>query len=318
MQHPTCAGTLLRAALAAAIALPVALPASAGTMRTRPLPLSARFAPAQIHAAGPTEAFRRLHSRAHGNKKTAHFSFPYGLAADSLGNVYVANYDANTISMIGTNLKASSQVLSQNVISPLSLAVDSTGALFVGNTGGGGTGNVVKFVGGQPVLTITQNTAFPSSIAVDEFDDLYVVANQGVAVDDAYGNTIYGPGYAGYDIDCVAIGNASLYAFINDNYLAGNGSVMLRTSGLQSITGPDSATSPVGAACGANLCWYSDSASNALFVNNGSNVDSVSLGYLPGGVALDVPHNRVFVADPLNNAVHVYDAQNLSLEKTIT
>jgi DNA-binding beta-propeller fold protein YncE len=84
------------------------------------------------------------------------------------------------------------------------------------------------------------------------------------------------------------------------------------------IVGPAGAVTPVGSACGIRLCWYSDSSTDTLWVNNGSNTAEVSVGYDPGGVAFDELHNRVFVAGPLNNAVHVYNAQTLALEKTIT
>ena len=87
---------------------------------------------------------------------------------------------------------------------------------------------------------------------------------------------------------------------------------------MQTIVGPSGAVNPVGAACGSNICWYADNQSNSLWINNGVNNSSVSLGYDPGGVAYDQLHNRVFVADPLNNAVHVYNAQSLAFERTIT
>ena len=118
-------------------------------------------------------------------------------------------------------------------------------------------------------------------------------------------------------VSVTAVGNGNVYAFIDDNYLLGNGSVLLRSDALQAVVGPAGAVTPIGAACGLTLCWYTDTSSDTLWVNNGSNTNDVALGYVPGGVALDQLHNRVFVADPLNNAVHVYNAQTLAAEKTI-
>ncbi|MBV9103453.1 MAG: hypothetical protein JO060_07660, partial [Candidatus Eremiobacteraeota bacterium] len=62
----------------------------------------------------------------------------------------------------------------------------------------------------------------------------------------------------------------------------------------------------------------SDSTNDTLTVSTGNGTNSTSLGYQPAGVAYDSLHKRVFVADPVNNTVHVYNPQTLALEKTIT
>jgi len=314
-----CGRLVLRTALVAAIALPAALPAVAAQEMARPLQPSARFAQARSHVSGSALAQRLIHShRAHRAAKTAHFNFPYGLAADAFGNVYVTNYEANTVSVIGANLKATAGIITQGLSLPISIAVDPVGSVFVGNATSSSTGYITKFTNAQPVLTIETNATDPGSIAVDQFDDLYIISYGGIAADDAYGNSIFASEYAGYNLYAVAVGNTGVYAFNDNSYLFGNGSYLLRTDGLQSIVGPAGAVAPAGAACGDGLCWYSDSATDTLWVNNGSNPNSVNLGYVPTGVAYDQLHNRVFVADPLNNVVHIYNAQTLAFEKTIT
>ncbi|MBV9646703.1 MAG: hypothetical protein JO043_04490 [Candidatus Eremiobacteraeota bacterium] len=308
---------LIRAALAAAIALPFAHPAAAAQMTARPLPPNARFAVG--HRALGSDVIRRLtHSRkARAASKVAHFAYPYGLAADSRGNVYVTNFNANSVSLIAPSFHATKGVITQGLTSPISVAVDPLGYVFVGSVAGG-NGYVTKFLAAQPVLSITANASVPSSIAVDEFDDLYIVGNGGIAADDPYGNSIFGLEYTGYNIISVAVGNGNVYGFLNDNYLVGNGSVLLRSGGLQAIVGPAGSVTPVGAACGDTLCWYSDSTNDTLTVSTGNGTNSTSLGYQPAGVAYDSLHKRVFVADPVNNTVHVYNPQTLALEKTIT
>jgi hypothetical protein len=316
MHLRSSAAVLLRASLAAALALPVALPAIAAQEAAHQLPLNARFATARLHGNPSAEAFRRTFRKKHG-ANIAHFSFPYGVAADAFGNVYVTNYEANSVAAISPLLKVTSNVIT-GASNPISIAVDSVGSIFLGNTGGGGGGDVVKYVNGAPALTISNNTSYPFSIGVDEFDDLFIASQGGIAADDPYGNSLFGFEYSGYNVVSLAVGNGNVYGFLDDDYLYGNGSYLLRTDGLQTIVGPSGAVSPVGAACGSNLCWYSDNSNDTLWTNNGSNTNDVQLNYDPGGVAYDQLHNRLFVADPLNNAVHVYNAQTLSLEKTIT
>jgi DNA-binding beta-propeller fold protein YncE len=45
---------------------------------------------------------------------------------------------------------------------------------------------------------------------------------------------------------------------------------------------------------------------------------TVGLSYTPGGVAVDVARNRVYVADPSHNAIQIYNATTLAYEKTLT
>jgi hypothetical protein len=72
-----------------------------------------------------------------------------------------------------------------NIASPISVAVDD---VFAGSVFGG----VYKYQSnGTLVQTITANTAYPFSIAVDQFDDLYVTSLNNVAVDDPNGNSLF-------------------------------------------------------------------------------------------------------------------------------
>jgi DNA-binding beta-propeller fold protein YncE len=298
---------VLRAAAAAALLLPLALPASASQ-----LPLNAQTLQALPKGVGPAEIFR---SHAHRSSKTAHFSFPYGLAVDPSGNLFVANTDSNSIAIVSPTYKIATNAITNSVSTPLSVAIGPGNDVYVGNLGNGGS--VTHYKGSTLVQTIIANATEPASIAVDEFGDLYLTSQQGIALDDPYGNSLFPAEYGGYAIDSIALGNDSVYAFVNGNYLQGNGSPFVRSGALQSINGPDGSTYPAGAACGSGFCWYTDTDGAALWLSNGSNPIAASLGYRPGGVAVDLVRNRAYVADPDNNAIHVYNAQTLALEKTL-
>jgi DNA-binding beta-propeller fold protein YncE len=315
----TAATTLLRASLAVALFLPLAHPASAAQETAAPLSPGARLAQLHRTYVSPSATLHRLLARARihdAAKKAKHFQFPYGLAADPAGNVFVTNYNANSLATISPAFKITENVISQGLNSPVSVAVGPNEALYVGNIGGGGY--VERYAGSTPQQSITSYAPEPYSIAVDQFDDLYVVDAAGIAVDDENGNALYGPGYSGYGVVSLALGNGAAYAFTNGNYLAGSGSVFLRSDGLQEIVGPTGSTDPIAATCGDNDCWYSDPSSDTISINNGSSVNSVPVPYQPVGIAYDQVHNRLYVADPANNAVHVYNAQSLALERTLT
>ena len=319
INHPphTAAKTLLRASLAVALFLPLAHPASAAQEVTAPLPATARYAQSHGKAASPMATLHRLLARAHRSaKKVMHFQFPYGLAADQAGNVFVTNYSSNSVAMISPTFKITDDVIATGLNGPVSAAVGPNDALYVGNTGSGGY--IERYSGGTPEQTIMANAGLPFSIAVDAFDDLYIAASAGIAVDDENGNSLYAPGYTGYGIVSVAVGNGQVYGFVNENYLSGSGSLFLRSDGLEEITGPTGSVDPVATVCGDNQCWYTDSDQNSVTVNNGSNTNGISLPYTPNGIAYDQFHNRLFIADPENNAIHIYNAHTLALERTLT
>lgn len=65
-------------------------------------------------------------------------------------------------------------------------------------------------------------------------------------------------------------------------------------------------------------CWYDDNSTNQIFYGYNGSVSAISTSYAPGGMAYDAVHNRLFVADAFNNAIHVYNGTTLAFEKTIT
>jgi DNA-binding beta-propeller fold protein YncE len=119
----------------------------------------------------------------------------------------------------------------------------------------------------------------------------------------------------------VAIGAPNVYTFYSDGGAFGDISVGLRGNTLQYIVGPLSSEEPLGAACSQtqSLCWTGDTTNETLTEATlpGSGF-SQSIGYQPAGLAVDPVRNRLYVADPINNAVHVYNASSLAFEKTLT
>ena len=174
---------------------------------------------------------------------------------------------------------------------------------------------------------ITANTAYPFSIAVDQFDDLYVTSLTNVAVDDPNGNSLFSILYStGSQVFSIAIGGATDYALTNSQIAWGSGSVALRTGVLQAnpyanfIPGLPT-QEPVGSACAANgLCWFDDTVSQTVTLIHtlGGGATTNRLQYTPTGIAYDPLTNRLYVADPFHNAIQVYNASTLAFQKTLT
>lgn len=305
--------TLIRATLTASLALPLALPAAAATPRpAAPAPLGSHQHRATPRPSlGPKDVFLMLHARH--RAPVSHFSFPYAVATDKSGNLFVANTDSNSVVEVSSALKVLPKTITQGLSTPISIAVDTNNDVYVGNI----AGNVTEYSTGFALTrTITANASNPVGIAVDQFQDLFVLTPAGLAVDDPYGASLFTDIYSG-QLYSVAIGGSTVYAFFNDTWAQGNGSVALRSGALQSLIGPTGSTYPVGSACASNgFCWYGDSGNNTLALGNGS-VTTITLSYSPAGVAYDPTHNRLFVADPNNNKIEVYNATTLAFERSI-
>ncbi|HLI60686.1 MAG TPA: hypothetical protein VKV21_13580 [Solirubrobacteraceae bacterium] len=247
---------------------------------------------------------------------TAHFSAPDAVASDAAGDVYVANYAGNYIDRISPGLTVSKSFkITSNA--PVSLAVDPAGNIYAGSAAGG----VEEFSSaGAAEQSITANASSPDSLAVDQFDDLYIAGPNGLAIDDPSGNSLWSSVYTtGSSIDSVAIGGATVHAFFNQEQAGGNGSFMLREGRAQWTAGPYASPDMIGSACAADgTCWFDSAQADTLSTQTGSQGTTIPLSYTPTGVAYDALHGRVFVADPQNNAVHVYNSKTLALIKTIS
>ena len=309
--------SLVRAGLTVALALPLGLPSAAFSFAPRPAGVS----PTNLGHAHPDagSVFEAMHL--HHAKKTAHFAFPYGIAIDAAGNLYVANADANNVVVVSPEFKVLPATITQGIGSPVSVATDTYGNVYVGNRGGSNGGYVQKYNASFAyVQTFTANATAPFGIAVDQAQDLFVTSN-GIALDDPYGNSISSSIYAGQPVYSVSVAGPTVYGFYSSGVALGNLSVALRTQALQGVNGPWPSVEPIGATCSVRntICWQDDASVNSLTRGQigGANF-SIGLGYQPAGIAVDELRNRLYVANPQKNAIEVYTDNTLVFEKELT
>jgi DNA-binding beta-propeller fold protein YncE len=151
---------------------------------------------------------------------------PQGLAFNTSGDLFVANYDTSTVAGFasdGTYLPGSS-IPSTNVQNPFGIAFDASGNLFVANVTGG---SVSKFnAAGTYQGAISSNLSSPTGVAVDTSGNLHV-ANAGdntISKFDAAGNYLAAGSISGnldspYGLAFDAAGN--LYAAnVNSNSIS--------------------------------------------------------------------------------------------------
>lgn len=147
-------------------------------------------------------------------------------------------------------------------------------------------------------------------------------AQNDLAIDDPFENSIFSSVSAGGPKTAVSVGGAQIVSLQDVAIALGHGSVALRQGTLQESAPISLLPDPVGATCSATgTCWVNGSKtltvlsifSNGLAVNG-----HLELDYVPAGVALDVSRHRRYIADRVGNAIHVYSTTTLGLLKTIT
>ncbi|MGC9993550.1 MAG: SMP-30/gluconolactonase/LRE family protein [Candidatus Cybelea sp.] len=110
-------------------------------------------------------------------------SFPYGLYIDAKGNLYVCNWNENTVTKYKLGSSQPSTTYTQDLSAPLYPILDAKGDLFVSNS----NGTVVEYMGGSasnPRVLQTDGTE-ADGMDFDKRGNLYVAFRGGV-----YGDSI--------------------------------------------------------------------------------------------------------------------------------
>ncbi len=117
---------------------------------------------------------------------------PYALAFDRLGDLYVANINAEDVTVYKPGSVKPMRALKSGIVAPDALAIDRSGRLYVANTANGSpakpANTIAVFVPGatKPKYSISNGVSGPGALAFDGKGNLYVKNGDTV--------TIYAPG----------------------------------------------------------------------------------------------------------------------------
>jgi NHL repeat len=246
-------------------------------------------------------------------------SYPWGLALDSNGNLYVANANANNILVFSPGYQLqTAMTITQGISLPSGVAFDPLGHLWVANSGSanGAVGSVTEYINGvfNPSGTITNGIFDPTAIASDGLGNIYVLND--------YSNvTIYDTTVAfapSSNLLTTTTPSNPVYAIA-----AGQGTFSW-SDGIHVIFLP--ATCNLQGSCtlgvmmpSSGIALTSDSQGNVYSANLDRTVTwnlpiypgvqggrLIQLSFLPSGIAVDASRGRIYISDALGNAIWVY------------
>src|SRR5271157_3160449 len=251
---------------------------------------------------------------------------PWGVAADSAGNLYIADWQNNRIRKVtggtittvaGNGVFASSgdggSATGASLGNPQGVAVDSAGNLYIADTCGerirrvsGGTittiaGNGGVGVSGDGGPAISASLNYPSGVALDSAGNLYIADTANYRIRKVSGGTI------------ATVGGNGVFSYSGDGGPATSGSlnspmgVALDSAGNLYIA--DSANNRVRKVSGGTITTVAGSGTLG-FAGDGGPATSASL-WGPSAVAVDSAGN-LYIADYGNNRIRKVTAGTIT------
>ena len=114
---------------------------------------------------------------------TGSLSYPYRVAVDASGNLYIANTQAGEVlkETLSNGTYSESVVVNTGLATPYGIAVDATGNVYIADNGHNRVVKATPSGSGYTVSAITTTTAlsFPTGIAVDTSGNLYIADTGG-------------------------------------------------------------------------------------------------------------------------------------------
>ncbi len=214
------------------------------------------------------------------------FDFPQGVAIDAVGNVWVANYDGNSVTVLPagctpgscTAVNYNNLIGANNFNGPVTVAIDAAGNVWVANNGGS---SVTELISGHLGFATNFSSGFfdgPAGVAIDAADNVWVVNEGGNSLTELESNS----------------NGTSFFTFTNNLLFGANfdfpQGVAIDPAGNIWVTNTN----------GNSVTEFIPSEVGVLPLNNddapGANFDG------PAGVAIDAAGN-VWVANSLGNSV---------------
>lgn len=239
-------------------------------------------------------------------------SGPTGLALDSKGNLYVANFGSNQIEVYNPKhvlLKA--KTISLGVSSPMGVGLDPAGGVWVANFA---NSTLNLYAPNKRLLTsISTGISNPTALAVDGIGNVWVVNGAtsiaifdyaGDAIRSADSSTVLGTpstiyGIAAFNGNMLFGNNVQLFEMLESFYLANNQSAGVIVTGRIGVAV---------AYDGLGHMWDVET-DGGVYVDQLTRI--MTLSYRPSGMAVDSSHKLIYFSNNRANNIDVYTTQGV-------
>jgi DNA-binding beta-propeller fold protein YncE len=230
---------------------------------------------------------------------------PTGVAVDTKGNLYVANFNSNQILVYGpTHKLIKAKTITKDVSGPLAVATDAQNNVYVANFT---TSTITEYnSSGVELNSFTSHISGPTGLSVDAFGDIWVINNASslIALDPAGAilATIPASAVAGattlYSVAVTTVFEIGSNAAMTVNY-ASDALVFLNPSAL-GVPGDHGKA----VAVDASSAFYAADGNGTIWKN--FSPLSFTLSYMPSGMAADSAHSLLYFSNNATNKVDVY------------
>lgn len=244
---------------------------------------------------------------------TKPLAYPYGLAVDSKGNLYVANANGNDVLVYNaSHLQVASKTITNSVSSPAGLAFDASGNLWVANSSPAVINEYTNGVLNEN-YPITEGLVGPQALAFDGNNDLLVE-------DDFDAIDVYPPNYTYPAVTISTTGTFTGLAAHQGGLAIGgitvDGQIATETASTTPFVLNKGATA-IGIVYESCFAAVFDSAGN-LYCGNDDETLSVfelgtglkilaNIGFFPTGIAIDNTRGLVYLSNGPANEIAVYE-----------
>ncbi len=241
-----------------------------------------------------------------GHAATSPLNYPYGLATNASGDLYVANYSGNNI-LVYNPAHAQTGRVTQGVSGPNGVAIDPSGNLWVANGLSNSVTNYSSAGIQNTAATITSSVYNPTAIAVDGLSDVLIVNNYyllGIWPSLLQGEPLTTQTFGGASITGVATYKDLFLVGGNNNSFYGENYTWVQQGISQQL--PPTCFAPAFDTAGDLYCGNIDNTLTVVLRNSDTVTMLAHLPFFPNGIAIDTKRGWIYLSNGTGNEIAVY------------
>jgi hypothetical protein len=240
---------------------------------------------------------------------TSPLNYPYGLAINASGDLYVANTSGNNI-LIYSPSHIQTGTITQGISGPNGVAVDPSGNLWVANGLSNSVTNYSPAGIQNTSATITSGVNNPTAIAVDGLSDVLIVNNYyllGIWPSLLEGEPLTTQTFGGASITGVTTYKDLFLVGGNNNSFYGENYTWAQQGMFLQLT--PTCFAPAFDVAGDLYCGNIDNTLTVLLRNSNTVKVLANLPFFPNGIATDSKRGWIYLSNGTGNEIAVYNTK---------